>query len=202
MLHFKLILISLHNENIEYLSSQNFDWFSHCSFDVNGFKIVPSFFKQRRKEVECHNNVLSEFIISHFFVSCSNIHASNFLKLPFNWGFDIIKLLSKRFLMSDWLREHTNSVQYWSKNDWDLLYKCISCEKSSIFLCPLFDKLFVFIEFFKIIKSSYFNIKVVCCDLISVFLISNQADFHLWSWNVWKSNWTNESLIFLWIVIF
>jgi hypothetical protein len=25
-------------------------------------------------------------------------------------------------------------------------------------------------------------------DLISVFLIGDQADFHFWSWDVWKSD--------------
>ena len=57
-----------------------------------------------------------------------------------------------------------------------------------VLLGPLLDEFLVLVEFLKVIKSGDFNIEVLSSDFISVFLIGDQTDFHLWSWNVWKSD--------------
>jgi hypothetical protein len=131
---------------------------------------------------------LSEFFIGHLLVTSGDIHAGDLLELPFNRGFNIIEFSGEWFLMGDWLGEHTDSVKYWSKNDWDLLNQSISGEENCVLLGPLLDEFLVLVEFLEVVKSGDFNVEVLSSDLISVFLIGDQTDFHLWSWDVWKSD--------------
>ena len=109
--------------------SQNVDRLTHGSLDVNTLEIVPSLFQQGCQEVESHDDVLSELLIVHTLVTDGNIHASDLLELPLNGSSDIIELLGKRLSMGDWLWESTDSVNNWSKNDWDLLDERIGGEE-------------------------------------------------------------------------
>jgi len=100
------------------------------------------------------------------------------------------------------LREHTNSRKNWTKNDWDFLDESVSNKEEGISLSPLLDLLLVLVEFLQVVHGG--DIKswdLSSSGLILMLLIGNDADFHVWSWDVWKSDGTGETLILLWIVI-
>jgi len=49
--------------------------------------------EERSKEVETHGDVLSELLISHLFVTDSDVQVGNFLKLPLDGSSGIVDLL-------------------------------------------------------------------------------------------------------------
>jgi hypothetical protein len=181
--------------------SEDLDRFTHGGLNVDGLEVVPLLLKEGGEEVEGHDNVLSESIIIHGLVTGGDVEAGNLLKLPLDGSLDIINFLTNWLVVSNWLREHTNSVKNWTKDDWDLLDKSISGEEEGVFLSPLLDLLLILVEFLEGIKVGDGNIDFGGFDLIGVLLIGNNANLKVWSWDVWESDGSNETLIFLWIVI-
>ena len=168
---------------------------------MDGLKVVPLLLQEGGKEVEGHDNVLSELIIGHLLVTGSNVEAGDLLELPLDGSLNVVDLLLEWVVVSNWLWEHTNSVKNWTKDNWDLLDKSISGEEEGVFLGPLLDLLLILVEFLQVIKVGAVDFDTRGFELISVLLIGNQADLEVWSWDVWESDGSNESLIFLWIII-
>ena len=168
---------------------------------MDGLKVVPLLLQEGGKEVEGHDNVLSELIIGHLLVTGSNVEAGDLLELPLDGSLNVVDLLLEWFVVSNWLREHTNSVKDWTEDNWDLLDKSISGEEEGVFLGPRLDLLLILVEFLQVIKVGAVDFDTRGFELISVLLIGNQADLEVWSWDVWESDGSNESLIFLWIII-
>ena len=153
------------------------------------------------KEVEGHDDVLSEFLIIHGLVSDGDVEVGNLLQLPLDGSLNIVDLLLNWLVVSHWLREHTNSVKNWTEDNWDLLDEGIGGEKDGVLLGPLLDLLLVLVELLKGVHVGNINTDLVLLDLIGVLLIANDADLEVWSWDVRESDGSNESLILLWIVI-
>jgi len=168
---------------------------------MDSSNVVPSLLQEGSQEVEGHDDVLSELFISHEFVTGSNVKVGDLFKLPLDGTSDIINLLGKWFSVGNWLRELTNSGQNWTEDDWDLLNESIGGEKKEVLLSPSLDEFLIFVEFLQGIKGSNLNIKFVGSGLILMLLIGNKTDLHLWSWDVWESDSSDETLVFLWIVI-
>lgn len=168
---------------------------------MDGLKVVPLLLQEGGKEVEGHDNVLSELIIGHLLVTGSNVEAGDLLELPLDGSLNVVDLLLEWVVVSNWLWEHTNSVKDWTEDNWDLLDKSISGEEEGVFLGPLLDLLLILVEFLQVIKVGAVDLDTRGFELISVLLIGNQADLEVWSWDVWESDGSNESLIFLWIII-
>ena len=168
---------------------------------MDGLKVVPLLLQEGGKEVEGHDNVLSELIIGHLLVTGSNVEAGDLLELPLDGSLNVVDLLLEWVVVSNWLWEHTNSVKDWTEDNWDLLDKSISGEEEGVFLGPLLNLLLILVEFLQVIKVGAVDLDTRGFELISVLLIGNQADLEVWSWDVWESDGSNESLIFLWIII-
>jgi hypothetical protein len=182
--------------------SQKSDRLAHSGLDMDTLEIVPLLLQKRGKEIESHDNVLSDLLIIHALVSGSNVQAGDLLELPLDGSSNVIELLGEWLSMGYWLWESSNSVKNWSENDWDLLDKRVGGEKERELLGPSLDKLLVLVELLEVVKGGDLNSKVCCSGFISVLLISDEADLQVWSWDVWKSDSTNETLIFHWVVIF
>jgi hypothetical protein len=162
---------------------------------------VPVLLQEGGKEVECHDNVLSELLIGHALVTGGNVEAGDLLELPLDGTSHIIDLLLEGLVVSTWLREHTNSVKNWTKDDWDLLDKSISGKEEGVFLGPLLDKLLVLVELLQLVHVDDIDTKVGSGNLVGVLLIGDQANLQVWSWDIWESNGSDETLILLRIII-
>ena len=103
--------------------------------------------------------------------------------------------------MTNWLWESTDSAKNWTNNGWNLLNEGIGGKKEIEFLGPLLDELLILVEFLQLVKGDDFDIQTESLGLILMLLIGDQTDFQVWSWDVWKSDGSDESLIFLWVVI-
>ena len=173
---------------------------------MDGLKVVPLLLQEGGKEVEGHDNVLSELIIGHLLVTGSNVEAGDLLELPLDGTLNVVDLLLEWFVVSNWLWEHTNSVKDWTEDNWDLLDKSISGEEEGVFLGPLLNLFLVLVELLQVVQGgdldgAAFDTIAECLGFILMLLIGDEADLHIWSWDVWKLYGTSESLILLWIVI-
>ena len=142
------------------------------------------FLKERSKEVKSHNDVLSELLISHFLVTDGNVEVGNLLQLPLDGSLNVIDLLLNRLVVSNWLREHTNSVKNRTENNRDLLDEGIGSKQEGVFLSPLLDLLLVLVELLESIQVGDINFNFSLGDLVRVLLISNNANLEGWSWDV------------------
>ena len=183
------------------MCSQNSDGFAHGGLDVDTLDVVPLLLEEGSKEIEGHNEVLSQFFVGHLFVSGGDVKAGDLLQLPLDGSSHIIDLLLELLVMGDWSWESSNSVKDWSKNGWDLLDEGVGSEEEGEFLGPLLDKLLVLVELLELVKGGDLDIETGFLGFIGVLLISNEADLEVWSWDVSKLDGSDESLIFLWIVI-
>ena len=113
---------------------------------MDGLEVVPSFLEEGYQEVDTHKDVLSEFFLTHGFVTDGNVHASGLLKLELNAGSCVVDLGSQVFVVGDDLWEHTDSVEDWSKYSWDFLHKGVSGEEDGVLLGPLLDWFLFLVE--------------------------------------------------------
>merc|ERR1712216_982531 len=120
---------------------------------------MPSLLQQGSQEVGRHDDILSEFLVSHTFVSDGDVQVGNLLELPLNGGSDITELLLKRLVVGNWLWELTDSVKNWTQNLWDLLDKGISGKKEIVFLGPLLDEFLVLVEFLQVVKGGDIDVE-------------------------------------------
>jgi len=162
---------------------------------------VPALLEQRNQEVERHNDVLSELLVFHIGGSDGDVHAGNLLELPLDGCLDIVDLLLDGLVVRHWLWESVDSVQDWTKHNWNLLNEVVSGEQEIVLLGPALDKLFVLVELLQGIQCGHINVKTGSLNLILMLLIGNQADLEVWSWNVWDTHTTSETLVFLWVVV-
>ena len=168
---------------------------------MDSLDVLPLLLQEGGQEIEGHSNVLSDLFIGHGLVGSGDVKAGNLLQLPLDGSSNIFDLSEEWFVVGDWSWESTNSVEHWSKDDWDLLDEGVSSEEEGVLLGPLLDELLVLVELLEVIEGGNFDIKSGGGGFISVFLIGNQTDLQVWSWDVWELDSSDESLIFLWIVI-
>lgn len=160
---------------------------------MNSLDVVPSFLQQGRQEVESRHSVLSDFLISHGYVSNSNVQVGNFLELPLDGGLHISDLLLEGLGVRNWLRELLDSVKDWTDNGWHFLDEVVSGQKKIELLSPLLNELFVLVELLQVIKGSDFDTRALCGEssgssLILMLLIQDQAELELFTRNVWQSD--------------
>lgn len=148
---------------------------------------MPSLLQEGSKEVECHDDVLSDLLVVHFAVSNGDVKVGDLLKLPLDGSSDIIDLLLEWLTVGNWLWELTDSVKNWSELS-NFLNEGAGGEKNSVLLGPLLDKFLVFVEFLESINGGNINIESSSLGLILMLLIGNHADLKVWSWDVDKSD--------------
>jgi len=157
---------------------------------VDGLDVVPSLLAEGSQEVESHDGVESDLIICHGFITAGDVQVGDFLELPFHGTSDVIDLFADCVVLGHWKRELTNSVQDWPKDNVDLLNDRVSSQKDGVLLGPLLDLLLVFVELLEVIERDDINVDSSGFGLIGVLLIGNEADLHVWSWDVWKFDGT------------
>jgi hypothetical protein len=162
---------------------------------------VPSLLEEGGEEVDTHEDVLSELLLTHLLVTDGNGHAGNLLKLELNGGTGIINLGFQVFSMRDDLGEHTNTVENGSKDGGDLLDEGVAGKKESVFLGPLLDELLILVEGLKELEVNNIDVDVLSLDDIHVLGITDQADLKLRSGDVGETDGTSETLILLGVVV-
>ena len=168
---------------------------------MDGLDVVPALLEEGSQEVETHEDVLSEFFLSHGLVTDGDVHASGLLKLELNAGSGIINLGLEVVVVGDDLWEHTDSVEDGSEDGGDLLDKGIGGEEDGVLLGPCLDEFLILVEGLEEIEIDGIDMDVSFLDDLEMLGITDEADLKLWSWDVWKSDGTSESLVLNWIVV-
>lgn len=174
---------------------------AHGGLDVDRLEIVPSLLEEGGEEVDTHEDVLSELLLSHLLVTDGDGHAGNLLKLELNGGTSIINLGSQVFSVGDDLREHTNTVEDGSEDGGDLLDEGVASKKEGVLLGPLLDELLVLVEGLKELEVNNVDADVLSLDDIDVLGITDQADLEGRSGDVGEADGTSETLILLGVVV-
>ena len=102
-------------------STEELEGLAHCGLDVNRPEVVPSLLEEGGEEVDTHEDVLSELLLSHLLVADSDGHAGDLLELELDGSAGIIDLGSQVLVVGDDLGEHTNTVEDGSLDVGDLL---------------------------------------------------------------------------------
>lgn len=170
----------------DFSSSQKLLGLRHGGLDVDSLHVVPSLFKEGDQEVQGHVDVLSELLVIEVLSSDWDGEAGNLLKLELDGGLDTSDLVFKGIVMGNDGWEHLNSVKDWSQNDWDLLNQRVGGEEHGVFLGPLLNEFLVLVELLELIKGGHINVESGFLDFVSVLGISNEAQLHVWSDQVWK----------------
>jgi hypothetical protein len=180
-------------------SPYEFEGFSHGCLDIDRLYVLPSLFEEGDQEVDSHEDVLSELVLVHAFVSDGDGHAGDLLQLELDVGSGVVDLSSQGFGVGDNLREHTDSVEDGSQDSRDLLDEGVGGEEYVVLFGPLLDWLLLLVEFLESFKIDDVDVEALC--FLKMFGISDQADLELGSGDMGKSDGTGESLIFLGVVI-
>ena len=162
---------------------------------------MPLLLEEGNQEVETHKDVLSEFFLSHGLVTDGDVHASGLLKLELDGGSGIVDLGLEVIDVGDDLWEHTDSVENGSEHGWDFLDEGVGGEQDGVLLGPGLDELLVLVEGLEEIEIDGVDVDVSLLNDLKMLGITDEADLELWSWDVWESDGTSESLILLWVVI-
>lgn len=181
--------------------SDDLDGGTHGHLDVASLEVLPALLEERGKEVESHDNVLSELLVGHSLVADSDVEAGDLLKLPLDGSSNISDLLSEGLVMGHGLGEETDSVKMVTANLGDLSDNRVRGEEELILLGPLGDGLLLLVELSELIKGGDINLDTGGLDLIGVLLIGNDANLKLGTRDVGKSDGTRETLILLGIVV-
>lgn len=168
---------------------------------MDSLDVVPSLLKEGSQEVETHKDVLSEFLFVHGLVTDGDVHAGGLLKLELNAGSGIINLGLEVVGVGDDLWEHTDSVENGSEHGWDLLDEGVSGEEDGVLLGPCLDEFLVLVEGLEEIEIDGIDFDVSLLNDLKMLSISDKADLELWSWDVWESDGTGESLVLGWVVV-
>ena len=102
-------------------STEELEGLAHGGLDVNRPEVVPSLLEEGGEEVDTHEDVLSELLLSHLLVADSDGHAGDLLELELDGSAGIIDLGSQVLVVGDDLGEHTNTVEDGSEDGGDLL---------------------------------------------------------------------------------
>ena len=181
--------------------SDNLNGRTHGHLNVDGLDVLPLLLQQRSKEVESHDNVLSELLVGHLLVTDGDVEAGDLLELPLDGSSNISNLLGERLVVGNGLREETDSVKMVTADLVDLGDDGVSGEEELVLLGPLGDSLLLLVELGEGIKVGDIDVETGGSDLISVLLIGNDADLKLGTRDVGKSDGTGETLVLLGIVI-
>jgi len=182
-------------------STEELEGLAHGGLDVDRPEVVPSLLEEGGEEVDTHEDVLSELLLSHLLVADSDGHAGDLLELELDGSAGIIDLGSQVLVVGDDLGEHTNTVEDGSEDGGDLLDEGVAGKEEGVLLGPLLDELLVLVEGLQELEVNNVDADVLSLDDVDVLGITDQAELETGSGDVGEADGTSETLIFLGVVV-
>ena len=187
--------------SVHLCSTEELVGLAHGGLDVDTLEVVPSLLEEGSQEVDTHADVLSELFLSHLLVADGDCEAGDLLELELDGGTGVIDLSLQVFVVSNDLREHTDSVKNGSKDGGDLLDEGVRSEEHSVLLGPLLDELLVLVEGLEEIEVNSVNLDALSLNDVEMLSVSDEADLEAWSGDVGEADGSSETLILLGIVV-
>lgn len=154
---FLIFLNTFQNEGLN-RSTEDFSWFAHGSFYVEGTNVLPSLLHKRDKEVNGHGNVLSDLFLWLFDISNSSAETCSFLWLEFDSVPDFCDFIKKSFSFTQSDREFSKLDKDITQKFCDLLGNWVRSEKNIILFAPFFYFSLIFVESFQTVNINVWNI--------------------------------------------
>eukprot|EP00349_Pseudokeronopsis_sp_Brazil_P008614 CAMPEP_0202965884 /NCGR_PEP_ID=MMETSP1396-20130829/10028_1 /ASSEMBLY_ACC=CAM_ASM_000872 /TAXON_ID= /ORGANISM="Pseudokeronopsis sp., Strain Brazil" /LENGTH=203 /DNA_ID=CAMNT_0049689073 /DNA_START=89 /DNA_END=699 /DNA_ORIENTATION=+ len=166
---------------------------------VAAFEVLPSLLEEGDEEVDGHEDVLSDLVLSHAVIGDCDCHAGDLLQLELDAAPHIINLRLQALVVSHDLGKHADPVEDGTEDGGDLLHEGVSRKQHVVLLGPVLYLLLLLVELLQTLHVDAVNVEVL--GFFHVLGVSNEADAHLWSWNVWQADSSSETLVLLGIVV-
>jgi len=176
------------------------DGFAHTGLDEERLDILPVLFEERNQKVDRKHDVAKKLILSHLDMTNSDAEAEDLLQLELDGGFKFIGLLNKVVGMVDWGRELSSLVEAWAEETGNLLDEGLGGEEGIVLFGKLLNELLVLVKLLEVLHS--LEVHASSLGLIDMKGVSENANAHLGTRNVWKLDGARETLITLRIIVF
>jgi hypothetical protein len=172
---------------------------THGRLDVEGLDVLPVLLQEGDKEVDGHDDVLDDEILSETDVTNGNSDTENLLKLELDGTLDGVDLLHHVLSGEEESWELSSLVQSWSQKTRNESENGLRGEEGVVLLGELLDELLVLVEFLQSLNITEVN--SVLLGLVDVMGISQNAEVHSWLDLSGDLDGSGETLILLWIVV-
>ncbi len=193
-------------------------WWRHGCLDGQGSNVLPSLLEEGDEVVDGQHDVGDQLILSHANVSNGDTHAENLLQLELDGGLNVVDLALEVLVVGDWGWELSGLRKTWTQETWNLLDKSVGSDESIVLACELLNKLLVLVELLQVISGHGVNttvlgtidIVLVTEDAICALVVAPMCKFasrvivpdgHVWTWDLWKTDGSRETLVTLWVVV-
>lgn len=101
--------------------------------------------------------------------------------------------------MGDWGRELSGLGETWTQETWDLLDQGVGGDEGIVLAGELLDQLLVLVELLQVVGGHGVDASVL--GTIDIVLVTENADAHVWTWDLWEADGSRETLVTLRIVV-
>jgi len=174
-------------------------WWRHGSLDGQATNVLPALFQQGDQVVDSQHDVTDQLILGHTDIADSDTHAENLFELEFDGGLDIGDLVGEILSVGDWGWEFASLGETRTEETRNLLDEGIGRDESIVLACELFDQLLVLVELLQVVGAH--GIDAVVLGTIDVVLVTEDADGHAWTWDLWELDGSGETLVTLGVIV-
>ena len=132
----------------------------------------------------------------HYFLCWNCLYL---LHLEFDGALQVFDLFIKVVSVSKQRREFASFVKTRSQKPGNLLDKRLGSQKCIVLLGELLDKFLLLVQLFQVVGTHVGDTRFL--SLITMLLITKDADGEFWPWDVAQFNGARETLVFLGIVV-
>lgn len=172
---------------------------THGRLNNQGTNVLPLLLQQRDQEVNSHQDLVDQDILSHLNVTDGNSQTQDLLQLELDSRSDIVDLTSEIIVVGNWSRELTSLRQLWTQKSWNLLNQNLRGNESVVSLRQLLNQLLVLVELLQVVNRHSIDTKGL--SSVDIESITEDTDRHVWSWASWQLQSTGETLVSLWVVV-
>jgi len=176
----------------------SFGW-RHGSLDGQASNVLPSLLQQRDEVVDSQHDVTNQMILGHANVSDGNTQAKDLLQLELDGRPDIRQFTSEIFVMRNRGWEFSGLGQTRSQETWNLFDQVLGSDEGIVLPGELLDQLLVLVELLQVVNRHGVDSNML--GTIDIVLVTEDADAHVWSWDLWELDGARETLITLRIVV-
>lgn len=175
------------------------DGLSHGGLDEEGLDVLPVLLEEGDEEVDAEHGVSSQFILGHGSMTDGSSQTEDLLELELDGSLDLGDLLGQVLVVGNGGGELTGLVQARTQETRDLLDEQVRGQEDVVLLGELLDELLVLVQLLQVISRT--EVDPEGLGLVTVNLVTNDADFGVRLGDVGETDGTSETLITLGVVI-
>jgi hypothetical protein len=172
---------------------------AHGRLDVGRLEVLPVLLEQGDQEVDGHDGVLADLVLSHLGVTDAGAEAQNLLELELDGGLELVDLVSDGLVEADDGGELTRTIHVGADETGDVLDDGLRAEEGVVLVAHLLDELLVLVELLELVLVLGGEASLLGDILVAE--IANKADGHAGAAHVGQLHGARETLVLLDIVV-